>query len=265
MCFLDMRNCTVAQSSRASPGRRYVACGSPWSTGFAACDHAVAHTHTRNLNPLHVKKTTIALPRPIRNGGTTAFGGVYFFPSCIILWSWCDERGLASYKFVEAENILPFTWRGELLTRALLLEFTTPRYCVHSNLCVCVYACVSVSGRHCIWKCLLPFSQQEVGDPSSPQPFFHSLTLVERLHFLPHSLVLGKISGFNFRVCVYIYVSVCVWGYESEKEGEIEVSCVQYKHLAYLELNLCLSVSLLGLSCAFKYSEGTLSYRLNRP
>lgn len=51
----------------------------------------------------------------------------------------------------------------------------------------------------------------------------------------------------------------------NKKEGEIEVTCVQYKHLVYLELNLCLCVFVFSLSSAFKYSGGAFSYQLNRP
>lgn len=43
-------------------------------------------------------------------------------------------------------------------------------------------------------------------------------------------------------------------------KGEIEVTCVQFKHPAHFELNLCLCVSLHSLSSAFKYGGATLSY-----
>lgn len=136
VCFLDMKNGTVAQSSRVSPGRRYAVCvcGSPWSVGFAACDRS--HTHWKFESSSRKKQRSHSQTN--QESRNYSLAGMYFFPSCIILWSRCDERGLTSYKFLEAENILPFIWRRKLLTRALLLKFTTLCYRIDSKRCVYV-------------------------------------------------------------------------------------------------------------------------------
>lgn len=70
--FSDMKNGSVAQSSRVSPGGVHCAsvCGSSESTGFAACDHTL--THTRYLNPLHAKLTVVFLPDQSAYRGATA-------------------------------------------------------------------------------------------------------------------------------------------------------------------------------------------------
>lgn len=119
VCFLDLRNDPVAQGSWVSPGR------SVWVAFGPQCGlYVTALLHATNLNPLHVKPT-VALPDQSGIEALQLRRSV-FLSNCIINWSWCDKQGLTSYKFVEAENIPPFIRRCVLLTRALLLKFTTP-------------------------------------------------------------------------------------------------------------------------------------------
>lgn len=173
---------------------------------------------------------------------------------------WCDERGLTCNKFLEAENILPFIRSRVLLKKALLLKFTA----LHELGAWCVYVWAFLAGIAYGSVYFLSLSRK-LNTPPHPE---RSSTFVfsdsgGTTSLPPSQPGFRKDLWLQFEgVCLHLCKCVCVvvevvvmgvvW------EGEIEVTCVHFKHLAHFELNLCFCVSLLGLSSAFKYSGETL-------
>lgn len=196
------------------------------------------HTH------FHVKQT-VALPN---QSGIKELQRI----SLPAVWGVVMNETFSSYKFLEAENILPFN------IAALLLKCTALRYCMNSKPCVYVWVfLVGISYGSVYFLSL----SRKLDTPPRPK---RSSTFVfsdsgGTTSLPPSQPGFRKDLWLQFKgVCLYLCECVYVWVWESEKEGEIEVTCVQYKHLAHFGLNLCLCVSQLRLSSAFKYSGRTL-------
>lgn len=128
-------------------------------------------THTRNWIPLHQPfcYPTNQEPPVLQLRSSVFLSKLHYIIELPVM----DEALLAINFWKQKIFRPPFVWRCELLTRPLVLRFTTLCHCINSRHCVCVRARTSVSGRDRIWKCLFPLSQQGVEQPSLPTPVFY--------------------------------------------------------------------------------------------
>lgn len=134
-------------------------------------------------------------------------------------------------------------WGPPAWIYSIVLLHLTPGFCVY---CKCFW-------QESHMEVFISFLSAGRWQLSSTQPLSHLCILWQQWNSFASFLIARLWERY------LASISDVACGYKSEKVG------VQYKRLAYFELNLCLCVSVLSLSFAFKYTGGALSYQPNRP